>query len=161
MTTWKTTCYYYHTKIQMQWVLLVLWKNKSIMLYLMMWKWQFLIEVRNFVHVSTKIKQILTMNMILRANCPEESFNSVCMTMTVNQDKKCQSEWKILIGDSSSHIFKNNVCSSWASVSKDDLTIAASNYRNNKQKWKITEALIIKNLKPSLNVQKKSVALIA
>lgn len=47
------------------------------------------------------------------------------------------------------------------SVSKEDLTIAASNYRNNKQKWKITEALIIKNLKPSLNVQKKSVALIA
>ena len=37
--------------------------------------------------------------------------------------------------------------------------IVGRNYHNNKRKQEIAEALLIKSLKPSLNVQAKSVAL--
>ena len=37
--------------------------------------------------------------------------------------------------------------------------IVGRSHRNNKQKRKIAEALLIKNLKPLLNVQEKSIAL--
>ena len=61
--------------------------------------------------------------------------------------------------DTSSHIFKHGVAADHQFVSCDDLRIIGGNYRNNKRKRKIAEALLIKNLKPSLNVQEKSVAL--
>ena len=61
--------------------------------------------------------------------------------------------------DTSSHIFKHCVAADHQFVSCDDLRIVGRNYRNNKRKRKITEALLIKNLKPSLNMQEKSVAL--
>ena len=62
--------------------------------------------------------------------------------------------------DTSSHIFKHCVAADHQFVSCDDLRIVGRNHRNNKRKRKITEALLIKNLKPSLNMQEKSVALI-
>ena len=62
--------------------------------------------------------------------------------------------------DTSSHIFKHCVAADHQFVSCDDLRIVGRNYRNNKRKRKITEALLIKNLKPLLNMQEKSVALI-
>ena len=41
----------------------------------------------------------------------------------------------------------------------DGLRIVGTNYLNNKSKQKTAKTLLIKNLKPSLNVQDKSVAL--
>ena len=61
--------------------------------------------------------------------------------------------------DTSSLIFKHCVATDHQFVSCDDLRIVGRNYRNNKRKRKITEALLIKNLKPLLNMQEKSVAL--
>ena len=61
--------------------------------------------------------------------------------------------------DTSSLIFKHCVAADHQFVSCDDLRIVGRNYRNNKRKRKITEALLIKNLKPLLNMQEKSVAL--
>ena len=61
--------------------------------------------------------------------------------------------------DTSSHIFKHCVVADHQFVSYDDLRIVGRNYRNNKRKRKIAKALLIKNLKPSLNVQEKSVSL--
>ena len=61
--------------------------------------------------------------------------------------------------DTSSHNFKHCVVADHQFVSCDDLRIVGRNYYKDKQKQKIEEALSIKNLKPSLNVQEKSVAL--
>ena len=58
-----------------------------------------------------------------------------------------------------SHIFKHCVAADHQFLSSDDLRIVGRNYKNNKGKQKIAEALLIKNLKPSLNVQENSVAL--
>ena len=56
--------------------------------------------------------------------------------------------------DTYSYIFKHCVIADHQFTSCDHL-IVGSNYCNNKQKWKIAEALLIKNLKPSLNVQEE------
>ena len=61
--------------------------------------------------------------------------------------------------DTSSHIFKHCVAADHYVVSCNDLRLVRRNYHNNKRKGKIAEALLIKNLKPLLNVQEKSVAL--
>ena len=61
--------------------------------------------------------------------------------------------------DTSSHIFKHYVAADHQFASCDNLTIVDRNYSNNERKRKIAEALLIKNLKASLNVQEKSVAL--
>ena len=61
--------------------------------------------------------------------------------------------------DVSYHIFRLCVAVDHQFGSCDDLRIVGRNYRNNKWKLKIAEVLLIKNLKPSLNVQKKLVAL--
>ena len=61
--------------------------------------------------------------------------------------------------DTSSHIFKHCVAADRQFVSCNDLRTVGRNYCNNKRKRKIAEALLIKNLKPLLNVQEESVAL--
>ena len=61
--------------------------------------------------------------------------------------------------DTSSHIFKHCVADDHQFIFCDDLKVVGRNYPNNKRKRKIAEALLIKNLKPSLNVQEKSVSL--
>ena len=61
--------------------------------------------------------------------------------------------------DTSSHIFKHCVADDYQFVSCDGLKIVGRNYRNNRRKRKIAEMLLIKNLKTSLNVQEKSIAL--
>ena len=61
--------------------------------------------------------------------------------------------------ETSSHNFKHCVVADHLSVSYDDLRIVGKNYYKNKQKPKIVEAILIKNLKTSLNMQEKPVAL--
>ena len=91
------------------------------------------------------------------AKCPEESWE---------HDFVCVSGRRVLerlrdhnVRDTSSHIFKHCVAADHQFVSGDNLRIVGRNYCNNKRKQKIAEALLIKNLKPSLNLQEKSVAL--
>ena len=61
--------------------------------------------------------------------------------------------------DTSSHTFEHCAAADHQFVSWDNLRIVGRNYRNNKRARKIAEALLIKNLKPSLNVEERSVAL--
>ena len=61
--------------------------------------------------------------------------------------------------DTSSHVFKHYVAADHQFVSCDDLRIVGKNYHNKKRKQEIAEVLLIKNLKPSLNMQEKAVAL--
>ena len=96
-------------------------------------------------------------DIVYYANCPEESCphdyvgesgRRVLERVKDHNDR-----------DTSYHIFKYYVAADHQFSSCDNLRIVDRNYSNNKRKQKIAEALLIKNLKPSLNVQEKSVAL--
>ena len=61
--------------------------------------------------------------------------------------------------DKNSHLVKHSIETGHSAVTINDFEIIGSAYRNNYQKWKVAEALYIKELKPSLNVQEKSIPL--
>ena len=61
--------------------------------------------------------------------------------------------------DHNSQLFKHSVESRHDPVLKNDFRIIGKGYRNNTSRRKIAEALFIKKMKPSLNVQDKSVKL--
>ena len=91
------------------------------------------------------------------AKCPEES----CPHDYVGESgRRVLERVKHRNGrDISSHIFKHFIAADHQFVSCDDLRIVGRNYHNYKRARKIAEALLIKNLRPSLNVEEKSVAL--
>ena len=61
--------------------------------------------------------------------------------------------------DCNSHLFKHSVESRHDPVLKNDFRIIGKDYRNNTSRRKIAEVLFIKKMKPSLNIQEKSVKL--
>ena len=61
--------------------------------------------------------------------------------------------------DCNSHLFKHSVESRHDPVLKSDFRIIGKGYRNNISRRKRAEALITKKIKPSLNIQEKSVKL--
>ena len=61
--------------------------------------------------------------------------------------------------DHNSYLFKHSVKSTHDPVLKNDFRIIGKGYRNNTSRRKIAEALFIKKMKPSLNIQDKSVKL--
>ena len=91
------------------------------------------------------------------AKCPEESWE--LDYVGVSNRRVLERVKDHNVRDFSSHIFKHCVAADHQFVSGDDLRIVGRNYCCNKRKQKIAEALLIKNLKPSLNLQEKSVAL--
>ena len=60
--------------------------------------------------------------------------------------------------DHSSHMFKHSLEKSHQEVKIEDFTIIGRNFKN-KRKRKVAEALLIKELKPTLNVQEQSVVI--
>ena len=61
--------------------------------------------------------------------------------------------------DRNSHLFKHSVESIHDPALKNDFKIIGKGYRNNTSRRKIAETLFIKKMKPSLNIQDKSVKL--
>ena len=59
--------------------------------------------------------------------------------------------------DHASHLVKHNIETSHTDVSTANFKIIDMNFSNNKRKRKIAESLWIKNLRPTLNVQEKSI----
>ena len=59
--------------------------------------------------------------------------------------------------DHASHLMKHNIETSHTDVSTANFKIIDMNFSNNKRKRKIAESLWIKNLRPTLNVQEKSI----
>ena len=59
--------------------------------------------------------------------------------------------------DHASHMVKHNIESSHTDGNTANIKIIDMNLGNNKRKWKIAESLWIKDLKPTLNVQEKSI----
>ena len=61
--------------------------------------------------------------------------------------------------DHSSHLVKNAVETGHLPVDTANFKVIGSGYRNNIHRRKIVEALLVKKLKPTLNIQEKSVLL--
>ena len=94
-------------------------------------------------------------DIVYYAKCPEKS----CPHHYVGESGRVLECVKDHNGrDTSSHIFKHCVADDHQFFSCDDLKIVGRNYRSNKRKRKLAEALLIKNLGLSLNAQGKSVA---
>ena len=58
--------------------------------------------------------------------------------------------------DQNSHLFKHSCCKNHPDTSKTDFQIISSGFKNNYYTRKTAEALLIKQIKPWLNVQEKS-----
>ena len=106
---------------------------------------------------NVKDKTVFNHDNVFYAKCPEES----CPHDYVGESgRRVLERVKDHNGrDTSSHIFKHCIAADHQFVFRDDLRIGGRNYRNNKRKRKIAEALLIKNLKPLLNMLEKSVTL--
>ena len=61
--------------------------------------------------------------------------------------------------DKNSHMVKHSIETGHDAVTSHNFKIIGNGYRNNNKKRKIAEALFIKEYKPPLNVQEKSVPL--
>ena len=58
--------------------------------------------------------------------------------------------------DQNSHLFKHSCIKNHPDTSKIDFKIISNGFKNNYCRRKIAEALLIKQIKPSVNVQEKS-----
>ena len=61
--------------------------------------------------------------------------------------------------DRKSHLFRHSVQHNNKNLERQDFKILGKGYRNNAMKRKISEALYCRELKPTLNVQEKSIDL--
>ena len=61
--------------------------------------------------------------------------------------------------DYTSHVLKHSIEKSHKNVNTIDFKIIDKNFRNSKRKRKIADALWIKDLRPTLNTQEKSIQL--
>ena len=61
--------------------------------------------------------------------------------------------------DRKSHLFRHSVEHNHKNVERQDFKILGKGYRNNAMKRKISEAIYCRELKPTLNVQEKSIDL--
>ena len=59
-------------------------------------------------------------------------------------------------GDPKFHLFKHSCCKNHPNTSKTDFKIISSGFKNNYYRRKIAEALLLKQVKPSLSVRQKS-----
>ena len=59
--------------------------------------------------------------------------------------------------DHPSHMVKHNIESSHTDGNTGNIKIIDMNFGNSKRKWKIAESLWIKDLRPTLNVQERSI----
>ena len=61
--------------------------------------------------------------------------------------------------DHASHMVKHNIETSHTVVNTANFKVTDMNVSNNKRKWTIAKSLWIKDLRPTLNVQEKSIPL--
>ena len=61
--------------------------------------------------------------------------------------------------DKSFHVLRHSIEKSHTEVTANDFKVIGRNYRNNVRKRKVAEALLIKQFRPTLNIQEQSVAL--
>ena len=93
-------------------------------------------------------------------------YRSVCATESCNEDyvvecaRRLYERVKDHNGrDHSSHLVKHAGETGHLPVDTANFELIGSGYRNNARRRKIAEALLVKKLKPTLNIQEKSVPL--
>ena len=93
-------------------------------------------------------------------------YRSVCATESCNEDYvgECAGRLYERVKDHngrdySSHLVKHAVETAHLPVDTANFEVIGSGYRNNSSRRKIAEALLVKKLKPTLNIQEKSVPL--
>ena len=93
-------------------------------------------------------------------------YRSVCATERCNEDYVGECARRLYEHakhhnscDHSSHLVKHAVETSHLSVDTANFEVIGTRYRNNAGWRKIAEALLVKKLKPTLNIQEKSVPL--
>ena len=96
-------------------------------------------------------------NLIYHTKCPKPA----CIDDYVRQSASRITE---IIKDHSgrdhaSHVLKHSMEKSHKNVNTTDFKIIDKNFHNNKRKRKIAEALRIKDIRPTLNTEEKSIQL--
>ena len=96
-------------------------------------------------------------DIIYLATCPEDN----CSENYIGESRRWISE--IIIDhngrDQKSHIFKHNSEKCCQHFHTNSFKIIGNGFKNNSFKRKVSEALIIKQIKSSLNIQEKSIEL--
>jgi hypothetical protein len=121
----------------------------------------------NIIYTGTK----LSSNFSLKDQIPFEEkhdvvYKSVCPVENCHHSYvgECGRRIKERIKDhngrdKNSHLVKHSIESEHSAVDTANFEIIGNSYRHNNKKRRIAEALFVKKLKPSLNVQEKSVPL--
>ena len=96
-------------------------------------------------------------DVIYFGKCPEQN----CTNNYLDESARRISEWIRDYGgrDQKSYLFRNAVVNEHRHASYDDFKIIGSGFRNNTFKRKVAEALLIKELRPTLKIQEKLVEL--
>ena len=96
-------------------------------------------------------------DIIYHVNCPENDcpYNYIGETVIRISERVLDSTGK----DINSHLYKYSIETGHQSLEISDYRIIGNEYGNNWKKQKIAEALLIKELKPTLNKQDKSIPL--
>ena len=99
----------------------------------------------------------MNINTIYYGKCPAES----CVDDYIGETARRVNERIIdLTGsDTNSHLLKHSIECGHKPLEAVDYKIIGAGYRNNTMKRKLSEALFIKELKPTLNKQEKSLLL--
>ena len=109
-------------------------------------------ELSSCVNVKDKIDFEHNHDLICHTKCPEPT----CIDDYVGESARQITK---RIKDNTSHVLKHSIRKSHKNVNTTDFKIIDKNFHNNKRKWKIAEALWIKDLRPTLNTQEKSIQL--
>ena len=96
-------------------------------------------------------------DIIYHCNCPENGCpdNYVAETARRISERMLNHIGKY----SNSYLYKHSIDTGHQTLEISDYRIIESGYGNNWSKWKIVEAILIKELKPTLNKQDKSMPL--
>ena len=113
-------------------------------------------KVQNFQHDLDRTKFEHTYNVVYFSRCPNATCNKTYVGKTDRRIKERIMDHKKR--DKSLHLLKHARENQHTHVWKDDFKILNGNYKSS-VKRKISEALYIRTLKPTLNVKEKSIRL--
>ena len=96
-------------------------------------------------------------DLIYYTECPESTCSESCIGEVARRLQKRVDEHAGK--DSNSHMLQRTRQSGHKAVSINNFRIVKSGFKNQKMKWKTSEALLIKKYRPSLSKQENSVLL--
>ena len=108
-------------------------------------------------HMKDKTAQIHQHDLVYCVKCPDQSCNQDYLGQTGRRiiDRADDHSGK----DKHSHLFKHACNKNHKDIDLDNTKVIDSVYRNNRFKRKISEALYIKQYKPTLSTQEQSIPL--